>query len=174
MKKFLSGVCCHVLHQLCHPSKIATLEQWFPTGQPRRLVLVGGGSQSQNRYSPLAHEDENEADHNQDAIQFGSKQSHQSELQVTVPVEHSQPTCPVVDMTQEDSVSEARSDSSLSSVLNALEADLDRPEASELDTESLQLPPRRRLVIRSTTNCSNQINKLIREAKCCLSQKQLA
>ena len=36
----------------------------------RRLVLVGGGSQSQNRYSPLAHEDENEANHNQDAIQF--------------------------------------------------------------------------------------------------------
>ena len=121
----------------------------------RRLVLVGGGSQSQNRYSPLAHEDENEADHNQDAIQFvadtvSSKRSRQSELQVTVPVEHSQPTCPVVDMTQEDSVSEARSDSGLSSVLNALEADLDRPEASESDTESLRLPHRRRLVIRST------------------------
>ena len=36
----------------------------------RRLVLVGGGSQSQNRYSPLAHEDENEVDRNQGAIQF--------------------------------------------------------------------------------------------------------
>ena len=82
-----------------------------------------------------------------------SKRSRQSELQVTVPVEHSQPTCPVVDMTQEDSVS-AGSDSGLSSVLSALEADLapfcDRPEASESDTESLRLPPRRGLVIGST------------------------
>ena len=80
-----------------------------------------------------------------------SKRSRQSELQVAVPTVHSQPTCPVVDMTQEDSVSETRSDSGLSSVLNALEADLaplcDRPEASESDTESLRLPPRRRLVI---------------------------
>ena len=54
-----------------------------------------------------------------------STRSRQLELQVTVPVEHSQPTCPVVDMTQEDSVSEARSDSSLSGVLDALEADLE-------------------------------------------------
>ena len=139
----------------------------------RRLVLVGGGSQSQNRYSPLAHEDENQVDHNQDAI-VSSKRSRQLELQVTVPVEHSQPTCPVVDMTQEDSVSEARSDSSLSGVLDALEADLDRPEASESDTESLRLPPRRRLVIRAPHNCSNLMNRLIPEAQCCLSQGKSA
>ena len=87
-------------------------------------------------------EDENEADHNQAAIQFdvadieSSKRSPQSELQVTVPVEHSQPTCPVVDMTQEDSVSEAGSDSDLAPFCV-------RPEASESDTESMRLPAQR-------------------------------
>ena len=48
----------------------------------RRLVLVGGGSQSQNRHSPLAHEDENDIDRNQDAIQFDVADT---ESVVTVP-----------------------------------------------------------------------------------------
>ena len=47
----------------------------------RRLVLVGGGSQSQNRYSPLAHEAENE-DRNHDTIQFDVADT---ESVVTVP-----------------------------------------------------------------------------------------
>ena len=89
----------------------------------RWLGLVRGGSQNQNRYSPLAHEDES-ATQLDVADTESSKRSHQSEFQVTVPVEHSHPTCPVVDMTQEDSVSEAGSDSGLSSVINGLEADL--------------------------------------------------
>ena len=48
----------------------------------RRLVLVGGGSQSQNRSSPLAHADENEVDRNQGAIQFDVADT---ESVVTVP-----------------------------------------------------------------------------------------
>ena len=38
------------------PRKIATPEQPFTTGCPRRLVLVGGGSLSQNRFSPSGHD----------------------------------------------------------------------------------------------------------------------
>ena len=61
------------------------LEHWS-SGSPQvtshRLVLVGGGSQSQNRCSSLAHEDENEADHNQGATQFDVADT---ESVVTVP-----------------------------------------------------------------------------------------
>ena len=48
-EEILEWVCCHVWHQLCRPWKIAT---------PPELVLVGGGSQSQNRHSPVGHEDD--------------------------------------------------------------------------------------------------------------------
>ena len=55
------------------------VHHWLPS---RRLVLVGGGSQSQNRYNPLAHADGNEVDRNQGAIQFDVADT---ESVVTVP-----------------------------------------------------------------------------------------
>ena len=87
-------------------------------GPPLRLTFFGRGGEG-FKSQPYTYQDENEVDHNQDAI-VSSKRSCQVELQVTVPIEHSQPTCPVVDMTQQDSVSEARSDTSLSGVLKCI------------------------------------------------------